>query len=115
MNDLALYAHLACGLFLVAALAASKIKAWRAPALLATLLVALTGALNFMTRMKGAPAGWHAFIGIKILLALHVIAMVFLLARGAATPEKEARWRKGALASAVVVALIGLYFSNLAR
>jgi hypothetical protein len=115
MNDAVLYIHLALGLFLLAALAASKIHQWRGGVLAAALLLVLTGAHNFMTRMTGAPKGWHAGIGIKILLALHVIAMVFLIARGTADPAKEARWRKGALASCVIVVLIGLYFSNFAR
>lgn len=115
MTDSVLYLHLALGLFLFIALAANKVKAWRGAVMTAALLLVLSGAFNFMTRMKGAPAGWHAFIGIKILLALHVVTMAFLLARGGATPEKEARWRKSALGSGLLVILIGLYFSNFAR
>lgn len=114
MTTAVLHLHLALGLLLLALIASARVRRFRALAVAAALLAALTGAFNFMTRMKGAPAGWHAFLGIKILLALHVLAMVFLLARGAA-PEKEARWRKGALASALLVTLIGLYFSNFAR
>lgn len=115
MTEYVLYFHLALGLFLFIALAANKVKQWRGAVMTAALLLVLSGGYNFMTRMKGAPAGWHAGIGIKILLALHVVTMAFLIARGGATPEKEARWRKGALGSAVLVMLIGLYFSNFAR
>lgn len=115
MTEYVLYLHLALGLFLFIALAANKVKAWRGGVMTAALLLVLSGAFNFMTRMKGAPAGWHALIGIKILLALHVIIMAFLLARGGASSEKEARWRKSALGSALIVILIGLYYSNFAR
>jgi len=115
MNDAVLYLHLILGLFLFLALALGKVRQWRGTAMTAALLLVVSGAFNFMTRMKGAPAGWHALMGIKILLGLHVVGMVFLLARGTGTPEKEARWRKGALISGVLVVLIGLYYSNIAR
>ncbi len=115
MTNAVLHLHLALGLLLLGFIAANRVRKFRGLAVTAALLAALTGAFNFMMRMKDAPAGWHAFIGIKILLALHVIAMVFLIARGTASPEKEARYRKGALASAAAVTLIGLYYSNFAR
>lgn len=115
MNEIVLYSHLVFGLALLALLATGKIRAWRGASATAALLLALTGAFNFMTRMSGAPKGWHAGMGIKVLLALHVIAMVMLLARGGADHGKAERWRKGALASCVLVVLIGLYFSNIAR
>lgn len=115
MTTAVLHIHLALGLLILALIASARVRKFRGVAVAAALLAALTGAFNFMTRMKDAPAGWHALIGIKILLALHVIAMVFLLARGADSPEKEARWRKGALVSAILVTLIGLYYSNFAR
>ncbi|MBI5281968.1 MAG: hypothetical protein HY858_09820 [Candidatus Solibacter usitatus] len=115
MNEIVLYSHLALGLALLAALATGKIRAWRGASMATALLLALTGAFNFMTRMSGAPKGWHAGMGIKVLLALHVIGMVFLITRSGADAVKAARWRKGALVSCVLVVLIGLYFSNMAR
>ena len=115
MNTVLLHTHLALGAFLLLALAIDKVKAWRLVVLAAVLALVITGAFNFMWRMTGAPAGWHAFVGIKMLLALHVIAMCVLIARGTAGLEKEARWRKSALGSCVLVVLIGLYFSNFAR
>lgn len=115
MNNALLHTHLLLGAFLFVALVANKIRAWRLGVLGASLVLVVTGAFNFMTRMKGATAGWHAFIGIKVLLALHVIAMCVLIARGTAGAEKEARWRKGALVSCALVVAIGLYFANFAR
>lgn len=114
MGDYLLYLHLALAVILYGLILFSSVKQWRGFAIAASLLLLLTGAHNFMTRMAGAPKGWHAFVGIKALLALHVIAVVFLLARGAA-PEKEARLRKSILVSGGLVMLIGLYYSNFAR
>jgi hypothetical protein len=115
MNTVLLHSHLALGAFLLLALAIDKVKAWRLGVLAAALALVVTGAFNFMWRMAGAPGGWHAFIGIKLLLALHVIAMCVMIARGTAGAEKEQRWRKSALGSCALVVAIGLYFSNFAR
>ena len=115
MNNLVLYIRLGLGLLVLAAIFAGKLEQQRGIALSLVFLAALTGAYNFMTHMQGAPKGWHALIGIKILLALHVIAMVILLVRGNGEPAKRARWRTGALISGGVTALIGLYVSNVLR
>jgi len=110
-----LHLHLALALLLFGLSLAGRIPSYRGlSASLAALLLA-TGAYNFMTRMQGAPPGWHMWIGIKTLLALHVLAIVLLSVRGTASPEKLSRWRKGALISASLTILIGLYFSNFAR
>lgn len=114
MGELLLYIHLGLAVLLFGLILLNKVKAWRGVAVAASLLLLLTGAHNFMTRMAGAPQGWHAFIGIKMLLALHVIAVILLLARGA-TPEKEARWRRSILITGTLVMLIGLYYSNFGR
>lgn len=114
MNDGLLYMHLVLAVLILVLLIASRVRQWRGLAVTAALLLMLSGAHNFVTRMKSPPPGWHALIGLKILLALHVIAMVFLLARGG-TPERERRWRRGALISAAVTMGIGLYYSNFAR
>jgi hypothetical protein len=114
MVNSVLYFHLALGLLLVGMIAARKVPAWRGPAVVAAILVVLTGAFNFMTTMAGAPKLWHALIGVKILLALHVVAITFLMARGG-DEAKLARWRKGALISGTLVIALGLYLSNFTR
>jgi hypothetical protein len=78
------------------------------------LISLITGAHKFGVGMKDAFPGWHMWIGIKILLALHVVAMSFLLARSG-NPEKKERWRKGALISSLLTAAIGLYVAHFAK
>jgi hypothetical protein len=114
MTNGILHLHLLMALIFVVAMWKGSALWWRMAAGAGVLLL-ITGVFNFMTRMTDPPAGWHAGIGIKVLLALHAIAMSVLLARGTASPEKGARWRKGALITAGLAMLIGLYFSNFAR
>ncbi|HNY42078.1 MAG TPA: hypothetical protein PKJ41_16865 [Bryobacteraceae bacterium] len=110
-----LHLHLALALLLFGLSLAGRIARYRGLSASVALLLLVTGVHNFMTRMQPAPPGWHMWIGIKTLLALHVIGIVLLSVRGAASPEKLARWRKGALVSAGLTILIGLYLSNFAR
>lgn len=115
MDSAVLNIHLGLSFLLLLTFLGNRLQRWRMAAVSIALLLVLTGAHNFMTRMTGAPPGWHAAIGIKILLALHVVAMVFLIARGQADAAKIARWRKGALISLLLTMAIGLYYSNFAR
>jgi hypothetical protein len=110
-----LHLHLACALLFGWALLRANALWLRIGAALGAVLL-LSGAYNFMTLMKPpVPAGWHAGVGIKLLLGLHAITMAVLLARGGVPTEKMQRWRKGALISFALTLAIGLYFSNLAR
>jgi hypothetical protein len=114
MTNGILHLHLLMALIFFIALWRSRAP-WTNIAAAVGVILLLSGAYNFMTRLEGAPRGWHMFIGIKILIALHAIVMSFLIARGAGDQAKLARWRKSALGSAGVAMLIGLYFSNFAR
>lgn len=103
-----LHLHLLLALiFLIAVAKASGVWAKMAAAVGALLL--LSGLYNFMTRMPGAPAGWHIVIGVKILAGLHAITLAFLIAFGA-DAVKIARWRKSALGSAFFASGVGLYY-----
>jgi hypothetical protein len=115
MSNFVLYIHLVLGLLVLGAISANTLQKHRGLALSLISLAALTGAYNFMTRMTGAPKGWHALVGIKVLLALHAIAMVMLLARGNGDDSTRARWRKGALISGSLATVLGLYVSNVLR
>lgn len=114
MNDALLHLHLALAILISGLLLASRVRRWRWLSVSAALLLLLTGAHNFAVRMQSPPPGWHALAGIKVLVGLHALAMVFLLARGG-SEEKEKRWRKGALISAGIALCMGLYLSNILR
>jgi hypothetical protein len=73
----------------------------------------LSGAWQFMLRMHDAPKVWHAGIGIKILLALHVIAVSLMLGREGIGEAKRARLARGAVISGWVVVLVGAFLHNL--
>lgn len=75
-------------------------------------LLVLSGAAQFMVRMHGAPKGWHAVAGIKILLALHVVAVSLLLGRDGMDDAKRARMARGAVISGWVVVLLGAFLHN---
>lgn len=115
MEQSILILHLMSALVLLWLIFRDKVRIQRGLSATLAIVLLVSGSYNFMTRMVDPPAGWHALIGIKILLALHMISMVLLLARGDDDVQKLERWRRGAFFSGVAVTLIGLYYSNLAR
>ena len=76
-------------------------------------VLVVSGAWQFVQKMSTAPHGWHMWIGIKILLALHVLAVSLLLARDDDNEAKRARLTMGALISGWLVLLIGAGLHNL--
>ena len=77
------------------------------------ILLVLSGAVQFVHGMHHAAGGWHAIAGIKILLALHVIAVSLLLGRAGMDDAKRARLARGAVISGWVVVLLGALLHNL--
>ncbi|MCX6611174.1 MAG: hypothetical protein NTW74_10030 [Acidobacteria bacterium] len=74
----------------------------------------LTSGLITMNKLLAtAPKGWHMWFGIKFLFALHVFAMLFLLTKPDATPEKRKRWQLLAVLGLVVVVFAGGYLRQL--
>ena len=86
----------------------------RRTALVAIGLLLITGSNNFIQRLNvGVPQGYHMWFGIKFLLALHILSMVFLVSNEKYTPEKRARLLKGVGASTIAVVLISVYLNFL--
>ena len=86
----------------------------RRSALIGIVLLIVTGANNFLTRLgTGVPKGYHMWFGIKFLLALHILSMAFIVTGPNLAPEKRARLLKGAGISAVAVVLISVYLNYL--
>ena len=86
----------------------------RRSALIGIVLLIVTGANNFVQRIgMGVPKGYHMWFGIKFLLALHILTMVYLVSGPNQTNEKRARLLKGVGASAIAVVLISVYLNYL--
>mgnify|MGYP005841793535 CR=1 FL=1 len=67
-----------------------------------------SGFYNFFT--KGVyPPGYHMWFGIKFLVALHVLAVLILLALPGRTGEQRQRLMTGAAVSGALVAAAGAY------
>lgn len=86
-------------------------------ALATVVLVLLTGLYNFYRILQGGVApGYHMAFGIKFLLALHVLSMLFVLSKPPGDPERDAKRSRlalGALISAVLIVGIGAYLRTL--
>lgn len=71
-----------------------------------------SGIYNLLTK-PFVPRGYHMWFGIKMLLVLHIFAVLFLLAKTPAiSPEQQAkrsRWMSGIVVSGLVVLLISAY------
>lgn len=86
----------------------------RQTAIIGIVLLITTGVNNFIARLgTGVPKGYHMWFGIKFLLALHILTMVFLVSSPNQTPEKRARLLKGVGVSAIAVVLISVYLNYL--
>lgn len=66
----------------------------------------ISGIYQYMGKSVGAPAAWHAVIGIKFLGVLHIFAVGFL-ATGQ-NNEKRARQLTGIAISGVIVVALGV-------
>ncbi len=86
----------------IGAEAGARYRAWMLAALIGILG---SGLYNFLTK-EFYPPGYHMWFGIKILLALHIFAVAFLLAKPDASDEKRARWMSGVIVSGFLVIAI---------
>jgi hypothetical protein len=84
--------------------------------LLGSALTLIGGFWNFFMRIgAGVPKGYHMVFGIKFLLALHIIAMAFLMTNAAAPAEKRTRWMTGALITVVLNVILASYLRFLTQ
>ena len=88
---------------------ADSLRTW---IFLAVAVLILSGLYNFFHKAM-YPAGYHAWFGVKVLLALHVIAVSILLGKTGVTFEKRKRWVTGIAVSAVLVIGISAVLKNL--
>lgn len=119
VNTLLRWAHVAGAITVLGGLfraqisglhAADKYRNWLTAGALA---LVVSGGWQFVQKMSTAPRGWQIWIGIKILLGLHVIAVSLLLGRDGLSEAKRARMARGAVISGWIVVLIGAIVHNL--
>lgn len=83
-------------------------------AVIAGIFTMFTSGLLSMIRLgSSVPKGWHMWFGIKVLLALHVFTMIFLLTKTDASQEKRKRWQISALIGTALAVLVAGYMRQL--
>lgn len=81
---------------------ASRIRAW-----MIFVVVALIGSGLFNLLNKPmVPAGYHMWFGIKMLLALHIVAVSILMGKPGVTTAKRGRWAMSVAASGLLTLLL---------
>lgn len=81
--------------------------------LVGTIAIVGSGLTNLMLKMATLPKGYHMWFGIKFLLAIHILTMVFLMTKPDATQEKRQKWGMLALVPTVIVVGISGYLRYL--
>ncbi len=90
-----------------------RITAALRPLMLAAIVALVcSGLFNFFNK-KVIPPGYHMVFGIKVLLALHVIAVAILLGRPGVAAIKRSRWNYGIVVSGLAVLLLSAYLRSL--
>ena len=91
--------------------AASNFRPWVWGAAAA---VVVAGLYNFLAK-PAIPSGYHAWFGIKVLLALHVLAVSVLNTRVGVDPGKRSRWMSGVAVSGMALVAVSAYLRWLSR
>ena len=81
---------------------------------LAIVLLIVSGIYNLVTKAN-LPPGYHMWFGIKMLLALHVIAVSFLLSSASVTQQRRTRMTTGVVISGGVIILLSAYLRYLSN
>ncbi len=90
---------------------AAKYRGWYLGAMLGVLV---SGTYAFLHKAS-FPPGYHMWFGIKMLLALHVFAVVFLLAKGAGDQARRQRWRTGVVITGLATVLVAAILRSLGQ
>lgn len=80
--------------------------------LIAAILILVSGVYNLLTK-SNLPVGYHMWFGIKMLFALHVLAVCVALRRESLTEEKRRRLEMGLRWSGAVILLLSAYLRYL--
>jgi uncharacterized membrane protein len=94
-----------------AELLAASFRPWILGAVAALLA---SGLYNLSTK-PAVPAGYHMVFGLKMLLALHIFAVAFLLGKPGVEETKRARWMSGIAVSGLIAVALSAYLRWLSR
>ena len=95
----------------LAAAANSRFRPW---VRFAIFLLVVSGLYSLVMKAN-IPPGYHMWFGIKMLLALHIIAVSFLLTSASVTQERRNRMTTGVIISGAVVVLLAAYLRFLSN
>jgi uncharacterized membrane protein len=89
----------------------NRFRPWLRFALFA---LVLSGLYNLVTKVN-LPPGYHLWFGVKMLFALHIITVSFLLSKPSVKQERRNRMMSGVVISGVIVVLISAYLRFLSN
>jgi uncharacterized membrane protein len=89
--------------------AAERLRPWILAAVFGLLV---SGLYNLMTK-RAYPDNYLLWFALKMLLALHIFAVSFLLTKPGVDAAKRTRWLTGIVFSGLVVLLISAYLRSL--
>jgi uncharacterized membrane protein len=75
-------------------------------------LLVVTGVINIVRNIAGKPPAYHMALTLKLLLALHIFAVLFLVAVPPGNPARDAKRHRlmaGAAVSGLLVLLLSAY------
>ncbi len=88
----------------------------RGPVIAVVVALVASGLFNLYRRSilpGGLPAGYHMWFGIKMLLALHVIAVSLLFGKVGVEPAKRTRQLTGVVISGLLILAISAYLRSM--
>lgn len=91
-----------------------RIAAILRPIILGAIAALILSGLYNLLHKKSIPAGYHMVFGIKMLLALHIIAVGVLLGRTGVDPAKRDRWTFGIVITGLIILMLSAYLRSLA-
>jgi len=79
-----------------------------------SILIILSGVYNLVTK-QNIPPRYHIWFGLKMLLALHVLGVSFVLAKASVGEEKKMRLMSGVIITGVLIVVLSAYLRFLAN
>ncbi len=89
-------------------------SSYRSRIYLGLAVLVATGIVNLLMRGTPLPQGYHMWFGIKMLFALHILAVYLLIALGRGDEAKQRRWLHGIAGSGIITIFLGTVIAHMA-